>query len=48
MVTQIVWQLRGDAGDMQINPSPKVGLFQNGGGFLFSKTACQTVGVLKR
>ena len=47
MITQLTWQLRGDAGDMQVNPVPKVGLAQNGGGFLFSKTACQTVSLLK-
>ena len=47
MITQLTWQLRGDAGDMQVNPVPKVGLAQNGGGFMFSKTACQTISLLK-
>jgi acetyl-CoA acetyltransferase len=46
-LTEIVWQLRGQAGARQINPKPKVGLVHNGGGMVAGEPAVQTVTVLK-
>jgi len=47
-MTEIVWQLRGQAGARQVNPLPKIGLVHNGGGMVAGEPAIQTVTVLKR
>lgn len=46
-VAEIVWQMRGEAGDRQINPAPSVGLVENGGGNVAGETAVVAVHVLK-
>ena len=48
MAAEIVWQLRGQAGERQVQPRPKVGLLQNGGGLVGGETACQTLNLFKR
>lgn len=47
-MTEIVWQLRGEAGKRQINPIPKVGLAQNGGGWVNGEVATQSITILTR
>lgn len=46
-VAEIVWQMRGEAGDRQINPAPSVGLVENGGGNVAGETAVVAVHILK-
>jgi acetyl-CoA acyltransferase len=46
-VSEIVWQLRGEAGKRQV-ASPKVGLIENAGGWLGEDNAACTITILKR
>ena len=46
-VAEIVWQMRGEAGQRQINPLPNVGLVENGGGNVAGETAVVAVHILK-
>lgn len=46
-VAEIVWQLRGEAGERQV-AGPRLGLVQNSGGWTQDDTAACTVTVLKR
>lgn len=45
-IAEIVWQMRGEAGDRQINPAPNVGLVENGGGNVAGETAVVAVHIL--
>ena len=47
-LAEVVWQLRGQAEQRQINPRPKVGLVQNGGGASGGEPAAQADIVIKR
>lgn len=47
-IAEIVWQLRGEAGKRQLEPTPKVGLIQNGGGNLGGEAASMAVHILKK
>lgn len=47
MITEIVWQLRGEANKRQVE-NARVGLTQNGGGVTGAGPACMTVTILKR
>ena len=46
-LTEIVWQMRSEAGDRQIKPLPNVGLAENGGGNIAGETAVVAVHILK-
>jgi acetyl-CoA acetyltransferase len=46
-VAEIVWQLRGEAGERQVK-SPKVGLTENAGGWVIDDNAACAVTILKR
>ena len=46
-VAEIVWQMRGEAGERQIHPFPNVGLTQNGGGNVAGETAVVAIHVLQ-
>jgi len=46
-VAEVVWQLRGEAGERQVK-DPKVGLVQNSGGFVEGNAAATTVTILTR
>jgi acetyl-CoA acetyltransferase len=46
-IAEIVWQLRGEAGDRQVS-NPKVGLTQNQGGFVVGDNAACVVTILKK
>lgn len=45
-VAEIVWQMRGEAGERQIKPAPDVGLIENGGGNVAGETAVVGVHIL--
>jgi acetyl-CoA acetyltransferase len=45
-VAEIVWQMRGEAGQRQINPAPNVGLTENGGGNVAGETAVVAIHIL--
>jgi len=45
-VAEIVWQIRGEAGERQINPIPNIGLVENGGGNVAGETAVVAVHIL--
>jgi acetyl-CoA acetyltransferase len=48
-LTEIVWQLRGDAGERQVKDGKaKVGLTQNGGGMMRGEAAAMAVHILER
>lgn len=48
-LTEIFWQLRGDAGDRQVkNGEAKIGLTQNGGGMMRGEAAAMTIHILER
>lgn len=47
MVAEVVWQLRGEAGERQVE-NARVGVTQNGGGVTGAGPACMTVHVFKR
>ena len=46
-VAEIVWQMRGEAGERQMNPLPTIGLVENGGGNVGGETAVVAVHILK-
>lgn len=46
-VAEIVWQMRGEAGERQISPLPNFGLVENGGGNVAGETAVVAVHILK-
>ena len=46
-VAEIVWQMRGEAGERQIHPIPNVGLVQNGGGNVAGETAVVAIHILQ-
>jgi acetyl-CoA acetyltransferase len=46
-VAEIVWQLRGEAGERQVN-NPRVGLTENAGGWVIDDNAACAVTILKR
>jgi acetyl-CoA acyltransferase len=45
-VAEIVWQMRGEAGERQIQPAPNVGLAENGGGNVAGETAVVAIQIL--
>jgi acetyl-CoA acetyltransferase len=45
-VAEIVWQMREEAGERQITPTPNVGLVENGGGNVEGETAVVAVHIL--
>jgi len=45
-VAEIVWQMRGEAGERQMNPAPNIGLVENGGGNVAGETAVVAVQIL--
>ncbi|MBU2646095.1 thiolase family protein [bacterium] len=47
MISEIVWQLRGECGKRQVS-SPKVGLVHNGGGIIGGDAAVMCVHILKK
>ena len=46
-VAEIVWQMRGEAGERQIHSLPNVGLVQNGGGNVAGETAVVAIHILQ-
>ena len=46
-LTEIVWQMRSEAGDRQIKPIPDVGLAENGGGNIGGETAVVAIHILR-
>jgi acetyl-CoA acetyltransferase len=46
-VAEIVWQMRGEAGDRQIRPLPDIGLTENGGGNIGGETAVVAAQILR-
>lgn len=46
-LAEIVWQMRGEAGQRQINPLPNIGLVENGGGNVAGETAVVAIHILK-
>jgi acetyl-CoA acetyltransferase len=47
MIAEIVWQLRGEAGERQVE-GPRVGLTLNGGGVLGTEPAAMSIHIFKR
>jgi acetyl-CoA acetyltransferase len=47
MIAEVVWQLRGEAGERQV-ANPKVGLTLNGGGVLGTEPAAMSIHIFKR
>jgi acetyl-CoA acetyltransferase len=47
-IAEIVWQLRGEAGQRQVSNTPKVGLTENAGGWTSNDNAACAVTILKR
>jgi len=47
-ISEIVWQLRGEAGPRQVTNKPKVGLTENAGGWSSDDNAACAVTILKR
>jgi acetyl-CoA acetyltransferase len=45
-IAEIVWQMRGEAGERQIHPFPDVGLVENGGGNVAGETAVMAIHIL--
>ncbi|MBW2029903.1 MAG: thiolase family protein [Deltaproteobacteria bacterium] len=46
-VAEIVWQMRGEAGERQMSPLPHIGLVENGGGNVGGETAVVAVHILE-
>ncbi len=46
-VAEVVWQMRGEAGERQINPLPHFSLVENGGGNVAGETAVVAVHILE-
>ncbi len=47
-IAEIVWQLRGEAGERQVRNNPKVGMTENAGGWTSDDNAACAVTILKR
>jgi acetyl-CoA acyltransferase len=47
-IAEIVWQLRGEAGERQVTNKPRVGLTENAGGWSSDDNAACAVTILKR
>jgi acetyl-CoA acetyltransferase len=47
MIAEVVWQLRGEAGERQVS-EPRVGLTLNGGGVLGTEPAAMSIHIFKR
>ena len=48
-LTEIFWQLRGDAGDRQVKDGKaKIGMTQNGGGMMRGEAAAMAIHILER
>jgi len=47
-LAELVWQMRGEAGERQVNPLPKAALAENGGGNMSGETAVVAVHILTR
>ena len=47
-VAEIVWQLRGEAGQRQVSNNPRIGLTENAGGWAMDDNAACAVTILKR
>jgi acetyl-CoA acetyltransferase len=47
-IAEIVWQMRGEAGQRQVTNNPKVGLTENAGGWSSDDNAACAVTILKR
>jgi acetyl-CoA acetyltransferase len=47
-IAEIVWQLRGEAGQRQVSNTPMVGLTENAGGWTSNDNAACAVTILKR
>jgi acetyl-CoA acetyltransferase len=47
-IAEIVWQLRGEAGQRQVSNKPKVGLTENAGGWTSNDNAACAVTILKK
>jgi acetyl-CoA acetyltransferase len=45
-ITEIVWQMRGEAGGRQMKSLPNVGLTENGGGNVAGETAVMAINIL--
>ena len=45
-IAEIVWQMRGEAGQRQIKPAPDIGLVENGGGNVAGETAVVAIHIL--
>jgi acetyl-CoA acetyltransferase len=46
-IVELVWQLRGEAGDRQVN-DPQIAMAQNSGGWLDGESAACNVHILER
>jgi acetyl-CoA acetyltransferase len=47
-IAEVVWQMRGEAGERQVRNNPKVGLTENAGGWSSDDNAACAVTILKR
>lgn len=47
-IAELVWHLRGEAGERQVKPIPKVALAENGGGNVGGETAAVAIHILVR
>ncbi len=47
-VAEIVWQLRGEAGQRQVQNNPRIGLTENAGGWVMNDNAACSVTILKK
>jgi acetyl-CoA acyltransferase len=47
-IAEIVWQLRGEAGQRQVSNNPRIGLTENAGGWTSNDNAACAVTILKR
>jgi acetyl-CoA acyltransferase len=47
-IAELVWHLRGEAGERQVKPIPRVALAENGGGNVAGETAAVAVHILVR
>jgi acetyl-CoA acetyltransferase len=47
-IAEIVWQLRGEAGQRQVSNNPRIGLTENAGGWAMDDNAACAVTILKR
>lgn len=46
-LAELVWQMRGQAGERQIQPAPRIGLAENGGGNIAGETAVVAVNIIR-